>query len=231
MAALAVGRPGGRRRLPLQPLHGSAEVGQLRVDQLRAEPGPLELALHVALGVGVGVARLGASVEAHVGEEVAPKPLAAADERAPRWWGRCRAPIRAAMGWNGTSAIGLQVERVEEQLAELAVAGPRLTGHESLERADVDEHRPAAVELHVVGGGVLGEDALGQRLAAELELEQRGVLQHREGPLVGVGDHPDAIVAEGPGPPGADRGVGDRQRGRGDNPAVGLRGAKAPVAA
>src|SRR6266545_4749567 len=48
-----------------------------------------------------------------------------------------------------------QQQRVQEGLAELAVAGPRLAGPGLLEGADVDEHRPRPDELEVVGVAVL----------------------------------------------------------------------------
>ena len=79
------------------------QVGQLRLDQLRAEPGPLELALDVALGVGVGVARLGAGVEPDVGEEVAGSRLRPPMARGAMV-GEMPLSEPRSQGWNGTSA-------------------------------------------------------------------------------------------------------------------------------
>ncbi len=49
---------------------------------------------------------------------------------------------------------GHQRQRCEEVLAELPVGDPGAIGLGALERERVDEHWPAAQELHVVGRGV-----------------------------------------------------------------------------
>ena len=50
---------------------------------------------------------------------------------------------------------GLEQQRVEHGLAELAVPGPGLAGADLLEGADVDEDRPGAREGEAVGVAVL----------------------------------------------------------------------------
>ena len=57
---------------------------------------------------------------------------------------------------------------------------------QALERADVDEHGPRALELHVVGTGVLQGQAVVKCCEHEIELQEGGVLEHRERPFVRV---------------------------------------------
>ena len=106
----------------------------------------------------------------------------------------------------GNVADCLDVERVEEQLAELAIPGPGLARLETLERTDVDEHRLAAHELHVVGAGVLGDQLLGKGLTGERQLQPGRVAQHLERPLVGVRQHVDPGVTEDGSPIAGQRG-------------------------
>ena len=70
-----------------------------------------------------------------------------------------------SQGRKSIAAVGLQHQRIEHQLAELPVADPGLAGAERLEGRDVDEDRPRAAPLHVVGRGVLEDEALGERVA------------------------------------------------------------------
>src|SRR6185437_16095406 len=58
------------------------------------------------------------------------------------------------------AAVSLQHQWIEEERAELAVAGPRLALAQPLERADVDEHRLGAAPLDVVRRAVLEHEAL-----------------------------------------------------------------------
>ena len=51
-----------------------------------------------------------------------------------------------------------------------------------------------AVPLDVVGGGILQDHALVERRAHQVEMQQRRILQHAEGPFVGIGDEGDARV-------------------------------------
>jgi hypothetical protein len=90
----------------------------------------------------------------------------------------------------------LEHQRVQVEHAELAVADPGLALAQALERADVDEHRAGAAELHVVRRRVLQDHVLLQRRQQQVELAQRRVLEHREGPLVRVRDERDALVAQ-----------------------------------
>ena len=221
----AVARPRGCRGLPLEALDGSLEVGHLGVDDLGPEPRLLQLPPDVVAGAGVvvGVAGLGAGVEAHVGEQVAPEALPSLEGVGRMGGGD---PVQRAPEPGLERDVGdrLQVEGVEEQLAELAVARPRLTGHQSLERPEVDEHRPRAVELDVVRRGVLRQHALGEGRPAEVELQEGRVPQHREGPLVGVGQHPER--ARGAGRPPTCRRWGRRRPGRSWWPPAGRRPAR-----
>ena len=86
-------------------------------------------------------------------------------------------------------------QRGQEVLAELAIGDPRPACLGTLEGERVDEHRPAALELDVVGGGVAQRHARlgGQRLRAQGQ--ERGVLELAEGPLVGVGDEVERLPA------------------------------------
>ena len=93
-------------------------------------------------------------------------------------------------------AVGLQHQREEELHAELAVAEPRLALGQPLERADVDEGRPGAAPLHVVGRAVLEDQPLVEGRAHQLQGQQGGVLEHRERPLEGPRQVGDPLVAE-----------------------------------
>ena len=90
----------------------------------------------------------------------------------------------------------LEQERIEVEHAELPVADPRLALAHALERADVHEGRPRALELHVVRRRVLQDHVVVERREQQVELEERRVLQHREGPLVWVRDERDPLVAK-----------------------------------
>ena len=105
---------------------------------------------------------------------------------------------------------GSEEQRKQELAGELSVADPRLTWAVGLERADVDEHRPAVDELDVVRGGVLDGQPGGEGALEQVELEDRRVLEHGEGPLVWVADEGEQRVLQGGGVP---RGrVGDLDR-------------------
>ena len=144
----------------------------------------------------VGVARLEPRVQEDVREH------ALAEAVAERHAGRASAVgvmpsiDPRSQGWKGTPFSRLEQQRIEVEHAELAVADPRLALAQPLERADVDEHRPRALELHVVGRGVLEDQVVLERRQQQVELQQRGVPQHRERPLVRVRDERDALVAQ-----------------------------------
>ena len=101
----------------------------------------------------------------------------------------------------GDPHIRPQHQRVEVLAEELPVADPDVARLERLERPDVDEHRPGADELHVVRRRVLQDHVLRQGGLEDVELQECGVPQHRERPLVWVGDDRDPPVVEHPGPP------------------------------
>src|SRR5436190_9728993 len=181
----AVFRPGRPVRLPAeaadQPLE-AADVGQ---DQLLLEPRLAQLALEV--GLLLLVAALEPLVEDDVRERAAAKQIARGQE--PARLVR-RDPLQAAPEPRLERHLfpGLQQQRVEEEHAELAVAGPGLALAELLEGADIDEQRLRPAELDVVGRRVLEDQALLDCPPEQLELQQRGVPQHREGPLVRIRD-------------------------------------------
>ena len=169
------------------------------VDEAGPEPGLLELRLDVALAVGVGVPALGPGVQLDVGEHALLQAAAAPQQVGGGGRGD---PVDAAaqQRLERDVADGLDQERVEEQLAELAVARPRLAGPEPFERPDVDEHRLGAGELDVVRRGVLGDQPLGEGAAGERQLQPGGVAEHLERPLVWIGEDVDALVTQHGGP-------------------------------
>lgn len=78
---------------------------------------------------------------------------------------------------------GLEHERKEEVLAELAVAIPCGAGCEGDKGACVDENGLLAVELDVEGGSI-AEDPVGvEGVLHELEVEKCGFTEHGEGPF------------------------------------------------
>ena len=97
--------------------------------------------------------------------------------------------------WRDT-AVGLQHQRIEEERAELAVAGPGFALAQPLEGADVHEHGLRAAPLDVVRRAVLEHEPLGQRLVEQRELQQRRVAQHLERPLVRVRDERQPFVPQ-----------------------------------
>ena len=170
VAPISVARPGRGLLLPRQPVDGRSEIAQLGVDQRGPEAGSLELGADVALAVGVGVPPFGAGVQPNVGEHALAEAPRFADDRR-RDAGGDAVDVAAEQRLEGHVTYRLDVERIEEELAELPIARPRLTSAHLLERADVDEHRLAADELHVVGAGVLGDQRLGERLAGQRQLQ------------------------------------------------------------
>ncbi len=205
----AVAGPLGRARLPLEPAHELVEALHVGDDQLLLEAGALQLALHVALRVVVlalepGVQR---DVRHHAtAEEVTERHEPPRLDR--------RDPFEAAAEPRPEvhSLVRLQQQRIEIEHAELAVAGPRLTRPQPLERADVDEDRSRAAPLDVVRGRILEHQVLVERAAKQLELQQRRIAQHRERPLVRIRDEGNALVLEDGGRVGDRRFVDARRR-------------------
>src|SRR5207248_3159833 len=134
-------------------------------------------------------------VQEDVRERTAAEAVPGREEVPALLW---RDPVdSAAQPWlEGHVLPGLEEERVEAEHAELPVARPRLALAQPLERADVDEDRPGAAELDVVGRRVLEDQAGADRATHELELEEGSVAQHPERPLVRVGDDRDDVVLE-----------------------------------
>ncbi len=190
--ALAVGGPDALRRVPLEPPDELAHLAHVGHEQLLLED-PLDLLLD--LGGPVRVALL----ELRVQEDVREHALAEAvpERHQGAHLARRDAVDRAAQpGLEGDALRRLQQQRIEVEHAELAVADPGLALADALERADVDEDRPGALELHVVRRRVLEDEVVVERVEQQVELQQRGVLQHREGPLVRIRDERDALVAQ-----------------------------------
>jgi hypothetical protein len=193
--ALAVGRPDALRRIPREPLDQLAHLAHVGHHQLLLEDA-LDLSLDL---VGpVRVARLELRVQEHVGEHALAEAVAEGQQGA-HLRGRDAVDRPAQPGVERHALHRLQQQRIQVEHAELAVADPGLALAVALERADVDEHRPRALELHVVGRGVLEHEVVLERGEQQVELDQRGVFQHRECPLVGIRDERDALVAQQPG--------------------------------
>jgi hypothetical protein len=196
---VAVGRrrpvlgPGGARRPPFEPRDEPLEPLDVREDQLLPEAGLLQLALDV--DVPVLVAALEPRVEEDVRERAAPEAVAER-EQVPALLRRDAVDPAPQPGLERHVLPRLEEQRVEEEHAELAVAGPGLPLAQPLERAHVDEERRSAAELDVVRGRVLHHQPGLDRAADELELEQRGVAKHPERPLIRVRDDGDDVVLE-----------------------------------
>ena len=156
---------------------------------------PRALDLVLDLLRAVGVALLEPGVQEDVGEQAAPEAVAEREQR--RHLGRPDPVDRAAHpGVERHVLHRLEQQRIQVEHAELAVADPRLALAQALERADVHEHRARAAELDVVGRGVLQDHVALERREQQVELHERGVLQHRERPLVRVRHERDPLVPE-----------------------------------
>ena len=134
-------------------------------------------------------------MEEDVGEQAAPEAVPEREQR--RHLGRPDPVDRPAHpGMERHVLRRLEQQRIQVEHAELAVAHPGLALAQPLVRADVHEHRARAAELDVVGRGVLQDHALLERREEQVQLDERGVLEHRERPLVGVRHERDALVPE-----------------------------------
>ena len=91
---------------------------------------------------------------------------------------------------------GPQEKRVQELHAELALPDPALALAVWHDRQMIDEDRPGAPELDVIGGGVGQSEAVGEQLGVEIEVQQRGRLQGRKGPFIGIGNEVEPRVLE-----------------------------------
>ena len=133
---LAVARPRRPPRLPSQPLHELPKLPCVRADQLGVEARLLQ----VALDLPVGVPPLEPGMEDDVRQDTATEAVAEAHERAHL---RRLDPLQRAAEprLERHALVGLEHERIEDERAELAIAGPRLAFAQPLERADVDEDR------------------------------------------------------------------------------------------
>ena len=131
----------------------------------------------------VGEASLRAGVGVDVRSETQVPAVRPGSSRAarssgmPSMWSRSISP-------KPDVAVRHQRQRGEEVLAELAIGDPRRPLLGPLERERVDEDRPAAPELDVVGGGVAERESALERERLGLEGQERGVPEHPERPLV-----------------------------------------------
>ena len=142
-------------------------------------------------------------VEGDVREDAAPEEIAKRED-VPRVDRRHAGEAPAQPRAEVDALVRLKQQRVQVEHAELPVAGPRLALSQPLERADVDEHGLRSAPLDVVRRRVLQHQILVERAAKQLELEERGVAEHRERPLVRIRDERDPLVLEN------GRGAGDR---------------------
>jgi hypothetical protein len=188
---LPVAAPGGLTGLPLEAGDELDELARVGADELRVEPGSCEL----ALGVTVGVAAFQPRVEDNVRKNPASEAVAEA-EQAPHLRRLDSLERASEPRLEGDSLVRLEEERVEDQRAELPVAGPGLSLAEPVEGPNVHEGRPGSPPLDVVRRPVLEDEALVERPEEELELQERRLLQHPERPLVRVGDDRYPLVSE-----------------------------------
>ena len=183
MAALQVVGPCRLLRFPLQAGDKRAKALGVGLDDAFVESGLAQILAHVARRRVVGLLRLRLQID--VCEDAAAHVIARAQQ------------IQADLGVHAVDvaahprlerhvAVGLHEERVEEHLAELPVADPRLALGALVERRHVDENRRRAFPLQVVGRGVLQPDPFIEPRKHEVELQQRCVPEHLERPFVGV---------------------------------------------
>ena len=201
--AALVGVPSSRStgRGPSRGLHGGAQPAHVALDQLLLEPGGAELGAEVP--GAVLVAALAPGGQGHVEQR---RLVGSVTEREHRCHllGGGSLGIAAQPRLVGDPHVGPQHQRVEVLAEELPVAHPDVARLERLERPDVDEHRPGADELHVVRRRVLQDHVLRQGGLEEVELQEGGVPQHGERPLVWVRDDrdPPVVGAHPAHPPG-----------------------------
>ena len=176
-----------------ETLHELLQALEVRLDQLLREAGVTQLLPDVLRSVGVTALEL--RMERDVLEHASPERVPTPEER-PRLRRVDALEAPAQPGLERNAPVGLEQERIEEQHAKLAVAEPRLPWARPLERADVDEHRARSAPLDVVRRRVLEREARSERLARDPQLQERGVPQHRERPLVWVRHEWQALVPE-----------------------------------
>ena len=189
--------PGGLRAAGRHPPDDFLQAGDVPGDQPLVEAGFGQRAPDVPRTARI--APLQRVLRDDVHEDAGPRQIARREQRPQRMRGN---PIDIAAQPRSEidALVGLHHQGIEEQLAELPVADPRLPPAQQLEGRDVDEDRLRAAPLDVVGGGVLQDHAGAERRLEEIEVQQRGVLQHAEGPFVGIGDERDPGMLEHGGP-------------------------------
>jgi hypothetical protein len=134
-------------------------------------------------------------MEEDVPKHPAPKGVASCEQRA-EVDRRDSVDAPAQQRLERDAAVRLEHEWIEEQHAELPIAGPRLALARSLERPDVHEDRLRPAPLDVVRRSVLDHQVLREARGNEAQLQQRRVLQHGERPLVRIRDEGEALVVE-----------------------------------
>src|SRR6266545_312649 len=194
----AVTRPGRLARREVEPPDKLPEARDVRLDQLSSEPGRFEL--FPDSSGSVAVLPLEPLVQENVADHASSKQIPHREESSAD--GGLDSFERASEErLKRHTAVRLQEQRVKEEHAELAVAGPRLARPEALERADVDEDGPWATPLDVVRRRVLEDQSFLEAGQYEVQLEQRRVLEHRKGPLVRIRDERHSFVPQQRGPP------------------------------
>ena len=104
-----------------------------------------------------GIAALQRVLRHHMQEHARPDEVSRGDQPT-QGRGRDAVDLAAQPGAKVDALIGLQEQGVEEQLAELPVADPRLAVGRRLERWNIDEDRLGPPPLDIVGGGVLEDE-------------------------------------------------------------------------
>ncbi len=160
--------------------------------ELLAEPGLFEVV--VDLLAALRHAALRDAVQVDVAEHALLEPLHAGED-APHLGGLEAVEMTEQVALERDAEVRFEHQGVQERLAELPVADPRTTLG-AFERADVDEDRRDALELHVEGVAVLHRDVFLERGEEDLEMHDRRVAEHLERPLVRVRDERDELVLE-----------------------------------
>lgn len=181
------------RGAPVEPRDEPAHRPDIRPDDGLADP----RAAGSATGSGwtVGGSALKPRVQEHVGWIAASKSVARRHERAHLSdFDPVQGPAQPGPHIQALVRLEQQGEQVEH--AELPVAHPELILTQTLEGADVDEHRSPLDELDVVWRGVLEHQVVLESQKGQVELKQRSLLEHREGPFIRIADDRDPLVLQ-----------------------------------
>jgi hypothetical protein len=92
--------------------------------------------------------------------------------------------------------MGLEHQRVKEQHAELPIGAPMLSGLAGLEGGDIDEDGLRADKLDVERRRILDRPPSLNPALQQIELQQGSILQHGEGPFIGLGDQGHSFMRQ-----------------------------------